>query len=513
MKFKILALKNQLVPLFFFVLCYSFSQTSDDGKIDFTLLQLNDVYEIAPLDHGLVGGLARVARVRKKLIAENPNTYTVLAGDFLYPSALGTIKYNGTAMNGRQMVDVLNAMGLDLVTFGNHEFDIPESELINRINESKFDWISANVHHLVNGNAFPFTKLDRFEENDLAEQKVLLFKDADGTTVHVGLFGICINSNPKAFVQYEDYVNAASRAIASLKQRCDILIGLTHLSIEDDKKLAAKFPEIHLILGGHEHVHSYDTVGMCRIAKADANAKTVYIHRLQYNKTTKSLSINSSLLTIDQSIADDPETQIKVDQWTGIGQQSLRQQGFDPDQVIATIDQPLDGRETSVRYKATSLTELIARSFSVAAIGADATLYNSGSIRIDDVLQGVITQYDVVRTLPYGGKLFILDVKGANIQKAMEFAVNAKGSGSYPQVDRISRDAKGRWFIGKEVILPDKTYRLVINDYLVDVSKEFKPFFGRGSDGVISVQEPTVGNTAWMDLRQAVIQYVRQGGR
>ena len=45
---------------------------------------------------------------------------------FLYPSALGTIKYNGVPMYGRQMVDVLNAIGLDLVTFGNHEFDIPE---------------------------------------------------------------------------------------------------------------------------------------------------------------------------------------------------------------------------------------------------------------------------------------------------------------------------------------------------------------------------------------------------
>ena len=50
---------------------------------EFIVLQLNDVYEISPLEGGNAGGLARVAALRQQLLQENPNTLTVLAGDFM----------------------------------------------------------------------------------------------------------------------------------------------------------------------------------------------------------------------------------------------------------------------------------------------------------------------------------------------------------------------------------------------------------------------------------------------
>ena len=39
----------------------------------------------------------------------------------------------------------LNILGIDFVTFGNHEFDLNQTELISRMNESTFTWISSNV--------------------------------------------------------------------------------------------------------------------------------------------------------------------------------------------------------------------------------------------------------------------------------------------------------------------------------------------------------------------------------
>ncbi len=56
------------------------------------------------------------------------------------------------------MTEVLNNVGIDLVTFGNHEFDISFSDLQQRINESKYDWINSNVHLAQNGVHQPFTK-------------------------------------------------------------------------------------------------------------------------------------------------------------------------------------------------------------------------------------------------------------------------------------------------------------------------------------------------------------------
>ena len=56
-----------------------------------------------------------------------PLVLTTLGGDYLSPAALGTAKVDGQPLAGRQMVDVLNATGLDWATFGNHEFDVSEA--------------------------------------------------------------------------------------------------------------------------------------------------------------------------------------------------------------------------------------------------------------------------------------------------------------------------------------------------------------------------------------------------
>jgi len=115
-------------------------------KVRITLLHFNDIYEITPVSGGKEGGPARVAALRKDLLKKNPNTLTFLGGDLFSPSAMGTIKVDGERLAGKQMVDVLNRLGLDYATFGNHEFDLKKDPFYKRIGESKFTWISSNVY-------------------------------------------------------------------------------------------------------------------------------------------------------------------------------------------------------------------------------------------------------------------------------------------------------------------------------------------------------------------------------
>jgi 5'-nucleotidase len=110
-----------------------------------TILHFNDVYEITPVDGGKAGGLARVAALRARLKARYPGLITTLGGDYLSPSALGTARVNGERLSGRQMVAVLNLVGLDWATLGNHEFDVPEAAFRARLAESKFHIVSSNV--------------------------------------------------------------------------------------------------------------------------------------------------------------------------------------------------------------------------------------------------------------------------------------------------------------------------------------------------------------------------------
>jgi len=321
--------------------------------VKINLLQLNDIYEITPVESGTRGGLARVATLRQQLYQENPRTYTMLAGDALSPSALGTAKINGIPLAGQQMVAVMNALGLNYATFGNHEFDLPEELFYQRLQESRFRWVSSNVS---DSTGQPFKGVPR--------EIIFNVKGHGGAVVRVGLIAVTLDSNQPKYVSYTDPIATAKQQVSKLKGKVDIIVALTHLSIEDDRKLAETVPEIDIILGGHEHENIQQWRGrdFTPIFKADANARTVYVHQLSYDSIKRSLAINSRLVPITEQIPDEPKTAKIVQEWLKRGYQAFRANGFEPNQQIAQLTFPLDGLESSVRNQSTKLTELIAQS-------------------------------------------------------------------------------------------------------------------------------------------------------
>ena len=115
-----------------------FSITAQDKtqcNVKVTLLQVNDVYQFAPVDQGTRGGLGRIMTLKKSIQQENPNTLLLMSGDTISPS-VESITYKGA-----QMIEAWNTIGLDYATFGNHEFDFGPDVLKQRIGESKFGWM------------------------------------------------------------------------------------------------------------------------------------------------------------------------------------------------------------------------------------------------------------------------------------------------------------------------------------------------------------------------------------
>lgn len=121
------------------------SYKSASYEVQISILHVNDVYEISPLEGGKIGGMARLATLKKEISQKNPNTLTILAGDFLNPAVISTFKHEGKSIKGKQMVEVMNAVGFDWVGLGNHEFDLDEEDLQKRIDESNFNWLASNV--------------------------------------------------------------------------------------------------------------------------------------------------------------------------------------------------------------------------------------------------------------------------------------------------------------------------------------------------------------------------------
>lgn len=193
------------------------------------------------------------------------------------------------------MVDVMNLVGFDLVTFGNHEFDIDEASLQKRINESSFEWVSSNVQQVVNETKQPFYKEVNGHKTAIPEIRILPFSNKNGAVLKIGIVAPCLPANKVNFVNYKDVFQSVSMALTSLSNTTDLQIALSHLNMEDDIKMAKLNPALDLIMGGHEHENMKHQIGPTVLTKADANAKSVYVHRISYNVTSKKSSIILSL--------------------------------------------------------------------------------------------------------------------------------------------------------------------------------------------------------------------------
>ena len=228
-------MRNQFFLLLLLLITFfSCKENKADNEITFKFIQVNDVYEIAPLGGGEFGGMARVAHVSDSIKKETPNTFLLMAGDFLNPSLLGTIKIDGERISGKQMIEVMNAMNFDLVTFGNHEFDIKEEELQKRLNESTFPWMSSNTRHVSDDNTSFFKVQKENDTTSVADTYTINITGANGKEMKIGFLGVTLPSNSKDFVYYGDMYSESERAYSELKDKVDIVFGLTHLEIEQD---------------------------------------------------------------------------------------------------------------------------------------------------------------------------------------------------------------------------------------------------------------------------------------
>ena len=496
---------SKLFYLFLFSVLLT-SCSKDDGKISFTLLQVNDVYEIASIQGGQYGGMARVETVHQELLKEDKNTLLVMAGDFLNPSLLGTMKFEGDRVRGKQMIEVMNAMNFDVVAFGNHEFDLSKNDLQKRMDESDFSWISANVFHKIADSISSFNQELNGVNTPIKGSFIKEISDEDGTHIKIGFISVCIPSNPKNYVLYTDMFEAIQKEYESIKNEVDVVIGLTHVKIANDREIAKLLPNIPLIMGGHEHTAKNEILGNVQISKADANAKTAYIHTLDFDKRTKRTTVSSQLKSIDTTIVDNSTVKLIVNKWQQVMNNQISKVVENPYDIIFKTDIPLDGRDTPIRSVQTNLGIMIAESMAFSYNNTvDCSILNGGSIRIDDELVGEINSVDIFRVLPYGGQVLKVDLKGSLLTEILDFGEKAAGTGAYLQMAGVELDT-GVWKIKNKKIVSTKKYTIAITDFLLkglDI-----PFLTPKNKGIISIYQPKEDELAY-DVRKGVISFMK----
>ena len=493
------------------------SSKKDDGKLEVIFIQVNDVYEIAPTSGGNAGGMARVATIKKENKQQNTNTFLIMAGDFVSPSVYNSLSFEGKRIRGRQMIEAMNSAGTDLAVFGNHEFDITESELQERINESTFNWIASNAFHKKNGITKPFEKTSGATVAPFAQTLILTLGDSDGTSAKIGLIGITLPFNKAEYVDYSEPLATAEKLYAQIKDSCDAVVAITHQFIEDDIVLAKRLPNLAMIIGGHEHDMRIERTGNVSITKAHANAKSAYIIKLVVDKNKKTNQVIPTLKMLDQTVSPDNATDAVVRKWTEIANQNYASLGFNATKVVIASGDSLDGRETETRSGSTNLTETIPKAMGAACPESVISIMNAGSIRLDDVLYPPITQYDILRTLPFGGPIREAEIKGGLLLNVLEAGEKNRGTGGflhyYPVKHRASQSdpARREWILNDQPIDTAKTYRVAFTDFLVTGKEANLGFLNKDNPAMVKLYDAVTSTLdPRSDIRLALVRYLEK---
>jgi 5'-nucleotidase len=458
--------QTRYAPLIFLLLLLFPAAAVADEKIhEFTVLQMNDTYDLFPvpteIDHQTLsrGGLAHAATLIKEKRKQGP-TLLLHAGDLLFPSLLS----NKLKHQGAQMITALNLLQVDLATFGNHEFDQGCRVLADRLAESIFPWVSANV--------------DLPQEANLPDGKVRPYRIIKIAGLRAGIFGLTLALAPVGGcgptpITFREPIEAAREVVARLKkEKVDLIIALTHLPMAEDRALAEAFPEIDLIVGGHDHEVMEALVGRTLITKAGENATGLGVIGIEAGRSRRGWVIEKSWrrLPVDPAhVPADPKMEAALKPYA---------EEITPfNRVIGEAAVPLDLREETVREQESNFGNYVADVLR-SAMGADAALINGGAFRDDRILKpGPIRLRDLYTALPFDNRMVLIEITGKQLMEAFENGVSMaeKRAGRFPQVSGISftfdprqpvGDRVTEVKIGGEPIEPDRIYTLATVDFL-----------------------------------------------
>lgn len=460
----------------FTTLCFS-----QDNVKEVTILHYNDLharnlpYKITKKDsvkgeHQVyVGGISNILGY----INKNRDSKTLLlnGGDDYQGSPISTIT------RGFSQVELMNLFNLDAFVVGNHEFDYGQYTLDSALQGANFNYLSANVYLKSVGRNIG---------------KPYIIKDVNGVkTGIIGLTAIDLMTLvvPKNIsdVQVLNTDSVVALNIAELKrQNCDLIVLLTHIGVENDKKLAEKFAgDVDVIIGGHSHTPLFKPVRQNGVVITQAGSYSRWLGKLDLkvdvDKDTVVYSWGNLIETIMDSSIYDRAAQEKVESMTAAIQPEL-------DRVIGQLKTDWKRSYTDESNLGQWEADAVRH-----ALETDIAFLNSGGIR-KDLSKGNITVGDIWEINPFGNTIVTFNVSGKmlkdmikNNAKIRYNEIKEQGSADMIVVSGVnvtydskkiaegSEDFITEIMVNGQPLDESKTYTIATNNY---VGAQFKKYFG-----------------------------------
>lgn len=457
---------------------------------------------------GEYGGYARLMTAIREQKALSPDALLLDAGDFSMGSLFQTA-YTTSALELR----IMGAMGYDVTTFGNHEFDYLPKGLASMLTVAA-DCGEA-VPAIVDANYLPPFEGDEGYTADsamlwqaLEHYGVEPYKILERGGIYYVVFGLTgIDSNdcaPNSGMVLADAAVVAQTTVDVAVKSCreqygqdPVVIALSHSGTDgvkgEDYELAKQVQGIDLIVSGHSHttLEQPIQVGNTWIVSAGEYGKNLGVVRL--NRRGEELTLAEyTLIPIDETVAEDPQIAALVESYkTEVEQTYLADYGMTFDQVLTNNPYAFDNvRAVYNSQHESTLGNLYSDAYKWAVEQAtgetvDVALTASGVIR-ESVPMGDVTVSDIFNAASLGvgteGELVAIYLTGRDLLTALEVDASV-----YPLMNAAQLFFSGveysfntnrmifnkvdsamlRWADGTlETIEPDRLYRVVAGMYV-----------------------------------------------
>lgn len=400
-----------------------------------------------------IGGAAALAN----LLSREKKPYLLLdAGDIFQGTPEGDLT------RGDASIAVMNALGYDAATVGNHEYDLGEANFIRLTKAAKFPMLGANVYHKKTGARVKYLKPHWV--------KVIL-------GIRLGIFGLITQTMPDMVfpsairgLEFRSEVEEAQSCVEELKsQGADVILALTHIGKDADEVLAEEVPGISAILGGHSHTRlekpSVNGKNRTVIVQTGGRGTTVGKLRLRIHKRSKRvISARWQIIPLNISqVGEDFQVKALVGEFAKkVGKALEKEIGSASHDLLRGSGETLLGNwQTDVMRRAAA---------------AEIAFQNSGGIRAD-LKAGKVTLRDIYVVAPFDNTLVTMNLTGAQIREILEFSLSGK-AGSPLQVSglKIHRGSHLEIWIGKEKLKEKRLYRVTTNNFVAAGGDGYKTF-------------------------------------
>ncbi|MHA3913766.1 bifunctional metallophosphatase/5'-nucleotidase [Halovulum sp. GXIMD14793] len=427
------------------------------------------------------GGSARLVTAVEEAKKRTNNYILVDGGDQFQ----GSLFY--TYYKGKVAAEMMNKMGYDAMTVGNHEFDDGPEVLRGFMDTIDFPILMSNAdvsaEPLLDGVLQKSTIIERGGEK-------------------LGFIGLTPQNtdelaSPGKNITFTDPAEAVAAEVAKLKEQgINKIIVLSHSGYGVDKAVAEAVPEVDIIVGGHSNTYLSNTSDRAEGPYPTMVGTTAIVSAYAYGKFLGELNVTfdddgviaeavGEPIVMDGAVTEDQDT---VDRIAELAKplDEIR------NKVVAETSAPIEGNRDVCRQQECEMGNLLADAMldRVKDQGVQIAFANSGGIRAS-IDAGEVTMGEVLTVLPFQNTLSTFQMKGDGILAALENGVSQveEGAGRFPQVAGMKFTWDSTAEPGSRIVEvmvevdgsfepldPEQVYGMVSNNYVRGGGDGFKMF-------------------------------------